>query len=238
METQTAKKIISQCPTWDIMIRKLLENPEVAAMQKQILSLRGSTTIYPDSKDVLNAYRLTPFNDVLVVIIGQDPYHDGSAHGLSFSSLSKRRPPSLDEIFKEVCNSYYPGSTVEECFKSNNLSSWAKQGVLLLNRALTVESGKPKSHMKIGWDKFLIQTIETLNTKSKPIVYMLWGSEAQKLKSIINAENLILEAEHPAAHFHQNRPSKFRGCNHFALANHFIQKHYKPFKAPIGWAIL
>lgn len=238
METQIIKPIIQSCPVWDSMIKELMKDPAILEMQKNINNWRETKTIYPNKNDVLKAYRLTPFENVLVVIIGQDPYHDGSAHGLAFSSLSSRRPPSLKEVFEEIADDYYPGSTTEELFKTNDLTAWAKQGVFLLNRSLTVEKGSPKSHMKIGWDKFLIKTIEILNTKQKPIVYMLWGADAQKLKSIIDPKNLILEAEHPAAYLHQNRPSKFKGCKHFSQANYFIAKHYKPYKPPIGWALL
>lgn len=239
METPTTyKPIIKSCPIWNEMITELLQQPDMIAMQKQIMEMRKTTTIYPSSKDVLNAYKLTPYDKVLVVIIGQDPYHDGTAHGLAFSSTSSKRPPSLREIFNEVCTDYYSGTAPDDIFTTNNLTHWAEQGVLLLNRSLTVEAKKPNSHAKIGWNKFLIRTIEKLNEKQKPIVYMLWGAEAQKLKTIINPNNLILEAEHPVAYIKAQRPSHFRGCQHFSQANNFIIKHHKPFKAPIGWAIL
>ncbi|HEY4600279.1 MAG TPA: uracil-DNA glycosylase [Cerasibacillus sp.] len=153
-------------------------------------------TIYPNMYDIFNALHYTPFSDVKVVILGQDPYHGpNQAHGLSFSvQPGVKRPPSLINIFKELENDLGFQSP-----NHGNLVKWAKQGVLLLNTVLTVRSGQAHSHRGQGWENFTDQVIKTLNEKEKPIVYILWGRAAQNKQALIDLDkHFVLTAPHPS----------------------------------------
>lgn len=228
------------CPIWNEMLTYVCSLPQTTTLFEFLKKEKqDGKIIYPDGREIFNPYKLTSYEKTIVCIIGQDPYHDGTAHGLAFSSKTQYRPPSLKTIFEEVVNSYYKGSTVEECFKANNLTHWARQGVLLLNRNLSVQKANPGSHNNRGWDTFLTETIELLNQKEKPVIYMLWGKYAKSLKDLINPDHhpYILEADHPAAHF-RNPNASFLGCNHFALANKYIRQIHKNYPPQIGWAIL
>src|SRR3990167_11079165 len=156
---------------------------------------RGKS-IYPEKSPVFNAIQSTPFSDVKVVIIGQDPYHNpGQAHGLSFSvPKGVKPPPSLINIFKALKSDCGIETPTHGC-----LESWAQQGVLLLNAVLTVEENKPHSHANIGWQHFTDQIIQVLNQHPKTIVYLLWGSHAQKKAALIDTKkHVILTAPHPS----------------------------------------
>ena len=170
---------------------------------------RKTKTVYPENNDILRAFSLTQYNDVKVVIIGLDPYFNGQADGLAFSCSKGQTPVSLNVIFDEIdrsLNTFPPVSNPD-------LTRWAKQGVLLINTALTVEHGKPKSHLKL-WEGFMEKVIEALN-KKEDIAWMLWGNEAKSFKNLINPSHLILESCHPAA---QARGSAtFRGNDHFKI---------------------
>lgn len=169
--------------------------------------------IYPDSKDVFRAFLLSSPSKTKVVILGQDPYHNGVADGLAFSTKKKGYiPPSLRNIFKEL--DIKP--------KSSNLESWAKQGVLLLNTALTVEKGKALSHKDIGWTRFTSKVIEKLSEDQSNIVFMLWGRKAQEYEKYIFpfAGHLILKAGHPSP---LNIANPFVGCGHFDKANEYLK---------------
>lgn len=184
-------------------------------------------TIYPPKQRVFSALKTTEFDDVKVVILGQDPYHgEGQAHGLAFSvQPGVKPPPSLVNIFKEINDEY--GTKLG---KNGCLVSWAKQGVLLLNTALTVRAGQANSHKGIGWEVFTDAVITALNKKDTPVVFMLWGSNARSKKKLItNKNHLILESVHPSP---LSAYAGWFGCNHFKKANEFLQQ----FTTPIDWS--
>lgn len=186
-------------------------------------------TIYPPKEKIFNALKLTKYEDVKVVILGQDPYHGkNQAMGLSFSVEDiEPPPPSLKNIFKEINRSFG-----EYEFTKGSLIPLAKQGVLLLNTVLTVEEKKPNSHKNKGWEIFTDEILKLLNNHEKPICFMLWGNFAIKKGSIIdNKKHLILTAPHPSPlSFYRG----FLGCNHFLLANKFLKEHNRPI---INWQI-
>jgi uracil-DNA glycosylase len=183
-------------------------------------------TIYPDSEHIFEAFRLTPLDQVKVVILGQDPYHgSGQAHGLAFSvQKGVKTPPSLVNIFKELNSDLGVEIPEHGC-----LESWAKQGVLLLNNVLTVEDGKAGSHHKKGWEKFTDKVIEILNREKENIVFILWGSPAQsKAKQVDESRHLILKSVHPSP---LSVYRGFMGSKPFSQANTYL-------KSKIDWAIL
>lgn len=186
-------------------------------------------TIYPPGKYIFNAFALTPFNNVKVVVLGQDPYHNPEqAHGLSFSvPYGIQTPPSLINIFKEQQEDL--GIAISN---HGNLEKWAKQGVLLLNASLTVEANQPMSHSKIGWHIFTDVVIKTISEQKDNVVFMLWGSFAKsKLELIDKSKHLVLTAAHPSPLSAYNG---FFGCKHFSKANQWLQD--KGIK-PIDWTL-
>lgn len=186
-------------------------------------------TIYPSMYDIFNALKYTPYDDVKVVILGQDPYHrPNQAHGLCFSvKNSVRKPPSLNNIFKELnadVGAYIPNNGC--------LIKWAKQGVLLLNTILTVREGKPMSHKGQGWETFTEEVLKKLNNRQKPIIFMLWGNPAKNKKHLItNKNHYILEAAHPSPLSAYNG---YFGCKHFSKANEIL---INLGQNPIDWQI-
>lgn len=186
-------------------------------------------TIFPPGKFIFNAFTLTKFDDVKIVILGQDPYHNpGQAHGLSFSvPMGVPPPPSLINIFKEQQEDL--GIAIGN---HGNLEKWARQGVLMLNAALTVEANKPMSHSKIGWHTFTDAVIQTISAEKDTVVFMLWGSFAKsKLELIDRSKHMVLTAAHPSPLSAYNG---FFGCRHFSKANQWLQN--KGIK-PIDWAL-
>lgn len=183
--------------------------------------------IYPPKKEVFNAFNLTPFNQVQVVIIGQDPYHGpNQAHGLSFSvQQGVKLPPSLKNIFLELKQ-----DLGIEPPSHGNLEGWAKQGVLLLNATLTVRAGEPRSHYGKGWERFTDAVIEQLNLRKDPVIFVLWGKIAQEKKSLLAPHHLFLEGAHPSPYSAHNG---FFGCNHFSKINELLKKQSKNL---INWA--
>lgn len=185
--------------------------------------------VYPMADDIFNAFHLTPYNKVKVVILGQDPYHEpGQAHGLSFSvKPGIDIPPSLVNIYKELnddIGTYIPNN--------GYLIKWAEQGVLLLNTILTVRAHKAMSHSKIGWEEFTNAAIEALNKSDRPIVFMLWGKPAQEKEIMLtNNKHLILKAPHPSP---LSAYRGFFGCKHFSKANEFLINNGE---TPIDWQI-
>jgi uracil-DNA glycosylase len=188
-------------------------------------------TIYPHPKNIFAALDTTPFDQVKVVILWQDPYHwPGQAHGLAFSVLEwVRNPPSLMNIFKEIemekkswALPPWEGG-VGGIAASGNLSRWAQQGVLLLNTTLTVRAGQPMSHAGKGWENFTDAIIKTLSEKQDFLIFLLWGSHAQKKKSLIDMKkHLILEAPHPSP---LSAHRGFLGCGHFSKTNALLREH-------------
>ena len=191
--------------------------------------LKSGVILYPLPKQIFNAFNLTPFDKVKVVILGQDPYHGkGQAHGLSFSVPDGvNPPPSLLNIFKEIESdlAVKPPKT-----KNGNLENWAKQGVLLLNAILTVRANSPASHRDLGWEKLTNAAIKALSDKREHIVFLLWGKFAQEKESLIDiSKHLVLKAPHPSPY---SANSGFFGCRHFSQTNDYL---VKTNQAPIEW---
>lgn len=186
-------------------------------------------TIFPEKKNIFAALKYTPYENVKVVILGQDPYHGlGEAHGMAFSVCPGIKiPPSLQNIYKELHEEL-------GCYIPNNgyLMKWARQGVLLLNSVLTVQKDLPASHRGIGWEAFTDKIIEEVNKKEDPVVFMLWGNFAKSKASLItNPKHLVLIAAHPSPF---SARYGFFGCNHFKKANEFLKENGK---TPIDWQI-
>ncbi len=186
-------------------------------------------TIYPPGSMIFNAFNQTPFDKVKVVILGQDPYHGpGQAHGLCFSvQLGVAPPPSLVNIYKELQADI--GIPVPS---HGNLTHWAEQGVFLLNASLTVRSGEPMSHAKIGWAPFTDAVIKTISDKKIHVVFLLWGKFAQEKSVLINqSKHLILRAAHPSP---LSAHAGFLGCKHFSKTNEYLVKHGID---PVDWSL-
>lgn len=184
-------------------------------------------TVYPAPKNIFNAFNLCPFDKVKVVVIGQDPYHEpGQAHGLCFSVESGTEfPPSLQNIYKEI-----ESDIGHKSITNGDLSSWAHQGVLLLNSTLTVQAHVAASHSGKGWEIFTDAVIRAVSQKRKNVVYMLWGSFAQKKAEFVNAnENLILTSAHPSP---LSAYRGFFGNHHFSRANEYL---IASNETPINW---
>ncbi|WP_343154415.1 uracil-DNA glycosylase [Buchnera aphidicola (Aphis aurantii)] len=176
--------------------------------------------ICPSSKDIFNAFSLTPFNAIKVVIVGQDPYFlDNQAHGLAFSVPKHEDiPPSLRNIYKEL-NSDFKKNYM---FNHGCLENWAKQGVFLLNTILTVELGKPKSHNHIGWEIFTNKVIYYISTYKKSIIFLLWGNDAQRKHNLIDTnKHYILKSSHPSP---LSAHRSFLGCKHFSKTNKILME--------------
>lgn len=187
-------------------------------------------TIYPPGPFIFNAFEQTPFDQVKVVIIGQDPYHGaGQAHGLCFSVQSGiKPPPSLVNIYKEIQSDI--GITME--VDKGDLTAWAKQGVLLLNAALTVRANEAFSHSKIGWAQFTDAVIQKIDKEKQGIIFLLWGKFAQEKQLLIDAtRHHILKAAHPSPLSAHNG---FFGCKHFSKTNQLLLEQGKD---PVDWKI-
>ena len=211
---------------------KLIEEFKKDYMQSLSEFLRSEISknkiIFPPGKKIFNALNLTSFENVKVVILGQDPYHGyNQAHGLSFSVLNDKLPPSLKNIFKELV------SDLKIKFPNHgNLSSWAKQGVLLINTILTVRKGKPQSHKNIGWEIFTNNIIKKLSNEKHDLVFLLWGKNAQSKIDLIDKEkHYILNSSHPSPF---SAHKSFFGCKHFSKTNLFLLKKKKK---PISWSL-
>lgn len=203
---------------WEKALSKEFKKPYYLKLYNTVRSEYSKTTVYPPSEEIFTAFNLTDINDVKVLILGQDPYHEpGQAHGLSFSvKPGVAIPPSLLNIYKELedeLSLYIPNN--------GYLEKWAKQGVLMLNTVLTVRAHNANSHKGIGWEEFTDAAIMALNELDKPIVYMLWGSNARsKAKMLNNKKQLVLEAPHPSP---LSSYRGFFGCNHFIKCNEFLK---------------
>lgn len=186
---------------------------------REFLKLEYKTrTVYPPMNDIFNSLRLADYSSLKAVIIGQDPYHEpNQAHGLAFSVRKENPiPPSLRNIYKELEADLKIASP-----SHGDLTAWAKQGVLLLNSALTVRRGEANSHRGKGWESFTDTVIKKVNLKPEPVVYMLWGANAkEKAKLIDNPAHLILTAAHPSP---LSASNGFFGCRHFSKANEFLR---------------
>ena len=213
--------------SWDIVLKDEMEKQYFKYIKEFVKEERLSKTIYPPAKDLFNAFKLTDFNDIKVVILGQDPYHGpGQAQGYSFSVPSNfPLPPSLQNMYKELENEYQT-----PVHRTGDLTDWAKQGVLLMNTILTVEEHKPLSHQDKGWQNFTNEALRWINEKDGPVVFLLWGSKAIQAKKLLtNPKHLILTSPHPSP---LSAYRGFFGNNHFKLANEYLIKNNE---TPIQW---
>ena len=204
---------------WDNILENEFKKDYYLKIREFLKSEYSSRRIFPPMHDIFNALKYTPFSDTRVVILGQDPYHEmGQAHGLSFSvKRGVKIPPSLVNIYKELHTDI--GMAIPN---HGDLTSWARQGVLLLNATLTVREGQANSHQRIGWATFTDNVIKILNTSKRPIVFILWGGNARSKKAYITEKHhLILESVHPSPLSAHNG---FFGCHHFSLANKFLKE--------------
>ncbi len=205
--------------TWDGILKNELSKEYFLNMQSFLEREYEENIVYPIKEEIYTAFKLTAYEDVKVVILGQDPYHgEGQAHGLAFSvKKGVKIPPSLRNIYKEIL-------TEEEgnVFNHGCLTSWAEQGVFLLNTALTVRESQANSHSKIGWSIFTDAVIKKLNERSEPIIFILWGNNAKGKKKLIDLDkHYVLEGVHPSP-LSANRG--FFGCGHFRKTNEILEK--------------
>jgi uracil-DNA glycosylase len=216
--------------SWLEPLRAEFAEPYMVDLKRFLLAERErGRRIFPKGSEWFRALDLTPLDKVRVVILGQDPYHgEGQAHGLCFSvQPGVRPPPSLVNIYKELERdlSIRPRH-------HGFLEHWAKQGVLLLNSVLTVEMGRPASHRDRGWEQFTDRIIREVNAKPDPVVFMLWGSYAQKKAAFVDtSRHLVLKAAHPSP---LSAHSGFFGCAHFSKANSFLTARGLE---PVDWAL-
>lgn len=216
--------------SWLDVIGDEFNAPYMKALKQFLLEeKRMGKAIYPSGKDIFNALNTTPFDQVKVVILGQDPYHGpGQAHGLSFSVLpGVRFPPSLQNIFKEIQQELNIPFPTHGC-----LQSWAQQGVLLLNATLTVEQARAGSHQGRGWEQFTDAIVHQLNDKSDGVVFLLWGSYAQKKGSFIDTtRHTVFKSPHPSP---LSAHRGFLGNGHFAATNEVLRSQGK---TEIDWSV-
>ena len=205
---------------WDDLLKEEFNKDYFTKLIEFVKNEYKTKTIYPKQSEVFNAFRYTDYDNVKVVIIGQDPYHGpNQAEGLSFSvSNEVLKPPSLKNIFKEL-----ESDLGIQLPKHNSLKPWAKEGVLLLNAVLTVEEHKPTSHKDKGWEIFTDNVIKIINNKEKPVVFILWGQYAKNKKYLItNKKHLIIESAHPSPFSAYNG---FFGSKPFSKTNAFLKKN-------------
>lgn len=213
---------------WTDIIQDEMSQPYFQQLKQFVDQAYEETTVYPNREDIWNAFIYTKFSDVKCVILGQDPYHGpNQAHGLSFSVQDGVRfPPSLRNIFQELKDDI--GCDIPE---SGNLEKWAKQGVLLLNTALTVEAGKAGSHRGKGWEQFTDSVIERLGSREEPIVFILWGNDAKKKMKWIGEQHQVLTSVHPSP---LSSHRGFFGSKPFSQVNDALNEWGK---SPIDWCL-
>ena len=225
MEAQREIKLES---SWKNRLQDEFGQPYMSQLRQFLLGRkRSGAVIYPPGKLIFNALDSTPFDQVKVVILGQDPYHGpGQAHGLCFSvPEGVRVPPSLVNIYKEIESDL--GLTPP---RNGNLQHWADQGVLLLNAVLTVEQGRASAHQGKGWETFTDRVVSELNLGRDQLVFLLWGSYAMKKGAIIDRDrHLVLTAPHPSP---LSAHRGFLGCRHFSKANAWLERHGMD---PVDW---
>ena len=215
---------------WDELLKEEMDKDYFQKLFEFVREQYKEKDIYPKMNEIFNAFRHTSYENVKVVILGQDPYHgENEAEGLSFSvKTGIRKPPSLNNIFKELKEDLgyeYP--------KSGSLVKWADEGVLLLNSVLTVEKDKPASHRGRGWELFTDTVIKKINEKETPVVFILWGNYAKAKKELItNPNHLVLESTHPSPY---SASSGFFGSRPFSKTNNYLKS--KGIK-PIDWNLV
>ncbi len=214
---------------WDNLLSDEFEKDYYKRLRTILAHEYKTQTIYPDMYDIFNALRYTSYSDIKAVIIGQDPYHgEGQAHGLCFSvKKGVEPPPSLKNIFKEIQAEL--GINPPD---HGELTKWAKEGVLLLNAALTVRAGQANSHKNLGWETFTDRIIELVNQRETPVVFLLWGANAKQKQALItNPVHKILTCAHPSP---LSAFNGFFGCGHFKECNKFLKEHNM---TPIDWSL-
>ncbi len=214
---------------WDEILKNEYEKEYFQNLMEFVKEEYKTKIIFPPQNEVFNAFRYTSYDEIKVVILGQDPYHGvGEAQGLSFSVRNEvRRPPSLQNIFKEI-----ESDVGIKMSTNNSLIPWAKEGVLLLNAVLTVEKDKAASHKDQGWEKFTDAVIKKINEKETPVVFILWGAYARSKKALItNPLHYVIESPHPSPFSAYNG---FFGSKPFSKTNKFLTEHNMK---PINWQI-
>ncbi|MCI2082229.1 MAG: uracil-DNA glycosylase [Bacteroidales bacterium] len=216
-------------PSWKAVLESEFEKPYFQELADYLHREKSEgKTIYPAGSLIFNAFALTPFDKVRVVLLGQDPYHNpGQAEGLSFSVPNGMPlPPSLRNVYKEIEDDLH----INLQGKQGSLRGWAGQGVFLLNAILTVRAGQAASHSRIGWQEFTDSVITTVSNRREHVVFLLWGNFAREKRALIDpSKHLILEAAHPSPLAN----GAFFGCRHFSKANAYLESHGE---APIDWA--
>lgn len=205
-------------PNWKLILSDTFSKDYFQNLASFVKEEYGSKKVFPPAKDIFNAFWKCPYDEVKVVVIGQDPYHgESQAHGLSFSVLpGVRFPPSLLNIFKEI-----KSDLGKEIPPNGDLTRWAEQGVFLLNATLTVRAHEAGSHQKRGWEEFTDQVIKEIAEKKEGLVFMLWGAYAQKKEALIpSGKHLVLKAPHPSP---LSAHRGFLGCGHFSKANAYLE---------------
>lgn len=208
-------------PSWQAILQPQFDSPYFAELARFVRAAYASGTVYPPGRYIFEAFNRTPLDKVKVVILGQDPYHNpGQAHGLCFSVRpGVEVPPSLVNIYKELESEY--GTSFRG--RNGDLSAWADQGVLLLNATLTVAAGCAGSHQGKGWETFTDAVVKALATRRENLVFMLWGSYAQRKGAVIDrSRHLVLETAHPSP---LSAHRGFFGCGHFLKADAYLRAH-------------
>ncbi len=214
---------------WDTILAEEFQKEYFVELWSQVETAYDAGPVYPEKQDIFNALRYTPYEKAKILLLGQDPYHGfGQAHGLAFSvKPGVPFPPSLQNMFKEL-NQDLGFKTPE----SGCLTSWAEQGVLLLNTVLTVREGEPNSHKKLGWTTFTDAIISALDRRPEPVIFLLWGANArEKLPLITNTHHYVLSTVHPSP---LSASRGFFGCKHFSKANTILERLGK---TPIDWQL-
>lgn len=204
--------------SWDKLLKEEYNKDYFKTLFSKVLEEHKKHTVFPNKENIFEAFKLTNYNNIKVLILGQDPYHGiNQSHGLAFSVKIKKTPPSLLNIFKEL------KSDLNIVRKNNDLSDWAMEGVLLLNAILTVVENKPLSHQSIGWETFTDNVIKLINNKETPVVFILWGNYAKSKKPLItNPKHLIIESSHPSP---LSAHHSFFGSKPFSKTNTFLKKN-------------
>lgn len=219
--------MLKLCKNWYNLLQDEFKKPYFLTLQQKLSDEYSKYTIYPPMEKVFTALNYVKYDDVKVVIIGQDPYHEpNQAMGMSFSVPNETQiPPSLVNIFKEIHS-----DIGIECTKSGDLSRWAKQGILLLNAVLTVRKGQANSHKGFGWENFTSQVVKLLNQRQDPVIFVLWGGNAKSFMPLItNKHHYVLTSAHPSPLSAYNG---FFGCKHFSKINEILTSLNKQ---PIDW---
>lgn len=214
---------------WDLYLEEEFQKDYFLKLTETLKEEYETKTIYPKKEDVFNALKFTPYKDVKVLLLGQDPYHgEGQAHGFAFSvQKGIQKPPSLVNMFKELETDIGIKAPSHGC-----LLDWAEQGVLLLNTVLTVREGEPNSHKKLGWTTFTDRVISILNDREDPVIFLLWGRNAiEKLPLITNERHFVLSTVHPSP---LSASRGFFGCKHYSKVNEILARLGK---TPIDWKI-